>query len=249
LLDERASLTLDWQIRNHARQCLCCRRSLTVYEGIAQWPVRDNPAHQPASLLATREQSWKRRQRRVLRNRLAMASAALMFVSLILVARQPVDSPMVMLSELQRQPANERSVAGVADPALSTAIDIAGWWSGPWTGSLVAASGSDWVSISDIDMISWIPQEPVRAVQSLPATIETIQPIYRYSSDLPLLKPWSSGINYTLGLIQASWRQSSAAQVPADNDLGSHRVIQPGDLCDLAKPLATAGRRGWPETV
>lgn len=158
---------------------------------------------------------------------MVLAAAAILFISLILVPRPPATAPVVML---EPAPVDVKEVATIpadVDPAFFKSMDFSGLIP-DWTGRLPNASYVDFTSIGRIDLTSLVPEKPVKAVQSIPATI---QPIYDYSVDFPVVNQWSIGINYTIGLIQNSLSNSSSSQPATDGDLGSKKTVNMPDIC------------------
>ena len=249
LLDERASLSLDLQIRKHAVDCAPCRNALEIYECMAS-PIQAG-SNTPSQVLASRyagpssgqfenatasRHAWKQRQRIQFRERAALAVAALLFVSLTLVVRPPATHPVAGVDNSAHLVTLSPPVdASGSRNANDSALDFSGLIQSSWTTGLTDASYVDLSSLGRIDIVSLMPKKQVQAVQSIPATIESMEPLYRYSSDLPVINQWSSGINYTLGLIQSSIPQGASPysqQTPANDsdDLGSKNASGSGNL-------------------
>ena len=247
LLDERSSLSLDLPIQKHAQECDSCHFALGIYEGMSG----AKPSLPGSSMLnasadsdsvplvsltnSIRGQTWSRRQQQHRYLRLIWASAALLVVSLILVT-QPERAPSAASQPAEvnlrtplaidvPQPGGPSGTSGLTTARLSELAFLPV----SWTDNLSASAYVDLASLGRIDLVSWIPAEPVRAVRSLPATIESMEPIYRYSADLPVVNQWSRGIHYTIGLIQSSLPSPGTAQPRADKDMGKTQAgVEPG---------------------
>lgn len=230
LLDERASLKLDLQLQQHARECVECCHTLGVYECFATLPGSGDDLQKvglaESSIAKPGTGAWKSSQRQYVQRRFILAAAAMLFISFILVAR-PGDAPPVAFVNVNEIPAEETTNVHPASSG-SSLFDLGNFWDSSrlWDSTTAYV---DFSSIGRIDLTTWIPEQPARVVQSIPATIESIEPFYRYSTDLPVLKQWSSGINYTIGLIQFSLPQPSSP-VEGD-DLGSRLGSGSPDLC------------------
>ena len=216
-----------------------CRAALNVYECFAMFPVSDLESESiPKNLVATtaEESVWKLRQKHQVQNRFMMAAAALLFIGFALVS-QPAPSPGVAFNDAVVD-STQTTMTTAAVEENSVANDFSNllydtWTtSKSWTGSLADSSYNNLTSIGDIDLTALLPRESTRVVQSIPATIETIEPIYRYSIDFPMMNRWSSGINYTIGLIQGSFNQPPAdtSPVPGD-DLGDRASSGNTNIC------------------
>jgi hypothetical protein len=58
-------------------------------------------------------------------------------------------------------------------------------------------------SWGDVDLVALVPREPVESFRGIPATIESVAPICRYSAELPVISQWANGIQYTLNLLRS----------------------------------------------
>ena len=213
LLDERASLLLDLQIQKHARQCDGCADALMVFQSFSEHYSEDE-SHPPCELpvTVTSQPIWHDRQLQRSRIRVLVAAAAVVLISLsLLVPEQDSQNDIAQLPTRLIS-----STGNVAEsPGWFSDVDVSGWVSTEW-----ASDSYDLDSLSfdvEIDLLSFVPEEPLMAMQNLPATLQTIEPIYQYWNEIPAMNRFSSGINYTFGLLQLTLPDLSKSE---SDDLG-----------------------------
>jgi len=258
LLDSRSSVSLDLQVQQHAHACHDCRAALDVYLCFSDLSRGNDPASsrviqsagnrepQPISAVSSHsaKAEWKRDQQRQVRRRFGLAVAALLFVSFILVAQPNAPAPValesgetvasnnyVVLNQSEINGDATANESGFLVGSLTSFANETISYGAAWTGTIANSSLVDLSSLGRLDLIAFVPEQSVRAVQQLPATIGSMEPLYRYSSDFPVISRWSTGINYTIGLIQSSLPQSSPST--QEDDLG--RRLNPNSFgIDLA---------------
>ncbi|MGI9518028.1 MAG: hypothetical protein ACR2NP_13325 [Pirellulaceae bacterium] len=222
LLDSRATLHLDLSLQQHARECSDCRHALAIYDCFTSLSSDGQSQTGSISLAADKStiRPWQRRQSRTVRNRFMVAAAALLMVSLTLITRT-VTAPST---------AHFASMPDLNLASVSSSVDFSGLWA--IQEQLPQVPAVDITAISRIDLMTLMPHKPALVVRNLPATIETIEPIYRYSTEFPMLNQWSTGINYTLGLIQStlSGNEETGAEQPA-NEFGHSGAMDRRHLC------------------
>ena len=205
LLDERACLTRDSLLREHSRECVECQQTLVYYNrfsDLSQQEFSDEPKVTPRSLGA--HEAWRGRQRNWLRNRIltvTVASVASVAICVALMTR-----PMATEIETANLVAPSAPTQKIVNADSSTAtsfydsIDLT-YLMPVWSVEIADQSNVDLTSISNLTLIDFVPVEPVRAVQSIPAKLA---PIYRFSVELPVVNRWSDQISCTISLIQNS---------------------------------------------
>ncbi len=224
LLDDRANLRLDLPLQQHARDCSACDRALAIFDCFCAMPALDAATPNVELVSAHSAQTkkiWRHRQPNRVRNRVMVAAAALLMISLTLVTRT-VTAPATAWFV---QPPH------VSLASMTEAVDFSGLWA--FQEQLPEVPAVDITAISRIDLLTLMPHKPAQVVRNLPATIETIEPIYRYSTEFPMLNQWSSGINYTLGLIQSTLpgpSDAAGAQRPIP-ELGKALHVDRRHLC------------------
>ena len=150
---------------------------------------------------------------------LLLATAALVTICLL-----PIWQParVTNISQLAGPPAERMgSSDATASPEIIAAELGAGLshWLPASLPSMTVADMSAY-SLPPINLIDWVPEEPMQTVRGIPATIESIQPYYRYSTELPVISQWSNGIHYTLSLIRKNLPIVSSDQPVDQQDLG-----------------------------
>ena len=230
LLDERVNPQLDLTVQRHVRHCQPCRSALAIcvcFERVT--PIPPHPVR-PADRTpaAFRWAPW------------LLASAALIAVCL-LPAWQATD-PSPAFSGLPVANAlagtglspETPAVAGVAESAILPRLPI----------SFPAMTIPDTEPgfFGPFDLTRLMPERSVKTIRGIPATIESIEPYYRYSGELPVIGSWTHGIHYTLGLIRHHWpgvspasQYTPAEYTPADLgldlNLDLRGTFDPGCTC------------------
>ncbi len=220
-LDRRADLGLDIRLQRHAQQCRKCAYSLTLYQCL----VDDSTIH-PENVVHAVNQSYRNKVKwgfgahvfRIRPKQLGFAMAAILLICILPMTSPPSDQPPIALQLSQEFPdqlPQQQSGAQKFNGSLNMQDLIAASVTPSWA----VNQDIDFSGISQIDFVSFIPEEPINAVRMLPATLETIQPIYQYSVEFPVVNYWSSGLNYALALIR-------------------HKLQSPGDADDQQPPKA-----------
>ncbi len=203
LLDSRVDPRDDGAIQDHVRCCQECRTALSIFAAfLAVTPAMDVflPAPSPAFASSPNSQTRKSFKKRAYRFsdvvQVLVATAALVAIGLIPWWNPPVRMQPVALNS--STPANTTTVATTAKSASE--IRRISWLptSLPRVPAIAVRIG-DW---REFDLVSLMPDESVQTVRGIPATIESIEPWYRYSVELPVFNKWSGGINYTIGVIR-----------------------------------------------
>ncbi len=258
LLDERVDPRLDLTLQRHARSCQCCRLALSIYSCLDspaapddQCPALSAGQHAtswPQTAVADHDTTGWRSLRSYRAVQLLLATAALVAICL-LPGWQSDTGHSLARSKSQAQPfahaeaafpgstgnsvADSESAASQLDPGLSNWLPV----------SFPAMSMSDvnLYSMAQIDLIYLVPEKHIQTVRGIPATIESIEPYYRYSAEIPVISQWSGGIHYTLGLIRDHLPIVSPNRPVGNPDFGWHVDFENRFLCQasgLANPLA-----------
>ncbi len=81
-------------------------------------------------------------------------------------------------------------------------------------------------SWGDVDLVSLVPKKPADTVRGFPVALESVAPIYRYSSELPVVSQWANGISYTLNLLRAKFPIVSPVPPLSDGGFGSFFEVE-----------------------
>ncbi len=233
-LDKRADLALDAPLQRHARSCRHCAYSLSLYQCLvdgAREPTAYRPASQSAeSAILPLSRPPHRRRRQLLTHFMGFAAAAILLTLLVPWAPQTnqTTQPLAIHSGAD-EPFSELGhelLANGQHPVMQRlqSLDVPKWFNENVSANVsYAVAQIDLTGLGQVDLVSLMPREPVHAVQMLPAAIQSIEPYYRYSHELPVINYWSSSINYTIGLIRQklpSPHESQPMQPEMQGDLG-----------------------------
>ncbi len=253
LLDDRVDPQMDLTLQRHAQICGGCRLALSIYACFEQTPLRTqrtqyqalhaNPGvsqsgfHGAESTVMTSVGPVASgplasptvdsgRSRRFQGLRRLLATAALVALCLLSAWRTTPDSrpsPSALVASLPQPMAPENAVV-VSDLGAG----LANWLPRSWSMSM---SDVNFYSMAQNDLIYLVPERHLQTVRGLPATIESIEPIYRYSAEFPVISQWSNGIHYTLGLIRNHLPVVSSGRPVPKRDLGSQFDFRKRYLC------------------
>jgi hypothetical protein len=236
LLDQRRDPRWDQKVLRHAEQCESCRKSLACYSalnvlsadrlsGKSKIPVRSGSLQRPmaSSRLATGHsvsigRTWKVAS--------VLAAMLLILAGLTVFSNSPgTRFSTASTAEMAAGPFTGENMAIGPEFASRSAFD------GLLVARLIPSRMPAWsdfsldsISLEHIDLVALVPEHPASTVRALPATIQSIAPIYEYSSGIPVVNTWTSSVNYTLNLLKTNWKTHPAPAKPeTDNGFGTSR--------------------------
>lgn len=232
LLDLRADPRKDQWLAGHAEQCDECRRRLQFYAAFQEYA--DRQLAPLATLSPSRSEKVRSAPGRTMRYSAEKAGQAWKLVS-VLAAMLLILAGLTVLT-----PAPGSRVSVASDPGmprhemarqnrvLSTETFRQSAFDGLLVARLIPSRMPEWsdfsldaISLENIDLVALIPEKPASTVRGLPATFQTIAPIYEYSSGLPVVNTLTGSVNYTFNLLKTNWNVQPAPEKPrSENDFG-----------------------------
>ena len=233
-LDNRSKVKLDASLQQHARDCPLCAHSLVLYDSLSSaFPIErsDDPRHLPTD---RPERKWSRIDVVWKTIGTVLAASIVLIILPSLSHTQPRHTTAFDRPTAETASTDAETGTKQLDPLWLDDLSVTHWLPPGVPVDLAYVTQIDLTRISQIDVSSWVPREPMNAVRMLPTTIESIEPIYRYTSDLPGIKSFSSGINYTLTILRQNIPNlsSSADSSGGDSlDLGLRRFLLARACC------------------